>query len=110
MVSVLINQNQYGEYVGFQCSGHAGFGEKGSDIVCAAVSVLTQTTMLALEQLVNLKLFIEADPESGYLNCRWNNCSETLIQSELLMKTMILGLNEIQSQYPEHLGLSEAEV
>lgn len=110
MVSIRINRNRKQEYIGFECSGHAGFGKKGSDIVCAAVSVLTQTTILALERFLSMKLAIEADAKSGYLSCRWQNNPETVEKADLLMRTMVLGLNEIQCQYPEHLELSEMEV
>ena len=33
-----------------QVSGHAGTGKRGSDIVCAAISVLTRTTVRVLSE------------------------------------------------------------
>ena len=38
-----------GEYRGFVVSGHAGFAKAGKDIICSAVSVLTVTTVNALD-------------------------------------------------------------
>ena len=37
MIHVAIYQNENKECVGFRTEGHAGYSEKGSDIVCAAV-------------------------------------------------------------------------
>jgi len=108
MIRVKTSRDRFGCYNGFSCSGHAGFAAVGSDIVCAAVSALTQTTILALEQLVNLDLNVTA--EEAFLKCVWENAPETIAKSNLLLQAMILGLLEIQSQYPEYLSLSEAEV
>lgn len=41
MTKVRIEEN--GPNILFECTGHAGYGEKGKDIVCAAVSVMCQT-------------------------------------------------------------------
>lgn len=35
---------------GFEISGHSGYSEAGSDIVCAAVSAMTNLTILLLEK------------------------------------------------------------
>ena len=35
-----------GRTVGFLSAGHAGYGEAGEDIVCSAISALTQTCYL----------------------------------------------------------------
>ena len=35
---------------GYKVSGHAGYSEEGSDIVCSAVSALTQAPLLGLEK------------------------------------------------------------
>ena len=41
--------------VGFTSSGHANHGEAGEDIVCSAISALTQTCCLGLVEVVGLK-------------------------------------------------------
>ena len=40
MIKVTIYQNSKQEISGFTLQGHAGYAENGSDVVCAAVSVL----------------------------------------------------------------------
>ena len=40
-----------GKYIGFEAKGHSGFGFKGKDIVCSAISVLTINTINALTEI-----------------------------------------------------------
>lgn len=110
MVRIFLYRDGSNHYNGFDCSGHADFAEAGSDIVCAGISTLTQTTMIALERLVGLKVDVQAEKKTGRMQCFWVNHPGTVEKSDLLVQTMIIGLKEIQNLFPEHLSLSEAEV
>ncbi|MBQ9855288.1 MAG: ribosomal-processing cysteine protease Prp, partial [Clostridia bacterium] len=44
MTKVVFYSDEKGMIWGFEASGHAGYAESGSDIVCAAISALTQAT------------------------------------------------------------------
>lgn len=114
MVSVEIRKDHQGLVNGFRCSGHAGYCEKGSDIVCAAVSTLVFTTALALEKLLELPLTVNQDDANGAFDCCWDNISGSftknkLKETDLIIKVMLLGLTEVQQQYPEFLRI-EVEV
>ncbi|HYH02601.1 MAG TPA: ribosomal-processing cysteine protease Prp [Bacillota bacterium] len=110
MVTVEIKVNRQKKYIGFICSGHAGYGESGYDIVCAAISILTHTIAASLESIVGLPLRVKADENQGYLECTWDPQPDKAEQSDLLIKTLILGLSEIHEQYPDHISLCEMEV
>jgi uncharacterized protein YsxB (DUF464 family) len=110
MVKIIFNRDDLKRYNGFQCIGHAEFKKKGYDIVCAGISTLTQTTLMALEKFLKIGIRVKADQKAGLLECAWENDPATVEQSDLLVETMKLGLNEIHNLYPEHLSLSEAEV
>lgn len=110
MVSVVVNRDKTGKTTGFTCSGHANFAEKGSDIVCAGISSLTHTTVLALERLTNLKLRIKQNNKNGFLECCWVNIAEENDRPDLIMKVMLIGLQEIQEQYPHYLKVCDMEV
>ena len=56
MITVDLFKNEQGLITGYKVSGHAGFAAAGEDIVCGAVSVLTQTPILGLEQHFRSKL------------------------------------------------------
>ena len=110
MIAVVIHKSHHGHTVGFNCSGHASYAAKGTDIVCAGVSTLTQTTVLALDQLLHLELRLKQNIKRGILECSWDIEPQLLERTELVVGVMLLGLNEIQKQYPQYLRLSEVEV
>lgn len=110
MVSVKMAVDRQKQYSGFICSGHAAYAKHGADIVCAAISILTQTIMAALEELLQLPLEVEANESTGYLKCTWVNQPDQLERIQLLVKTLILGLKAIQTEYPNHISLVEMEV
>jgi len=54
--------------------GHAGYAEPGKDIVCAAVSALTQAFIASIEELTQDK--IKYDISVGNAVMRYENLSE----------------------------------
>ena len=69
MTSIKI-QKKNGAILGFIISGHSGYAEEGSDIVCSAISSLSQMVCVGLENVLNLKPTIEIDEKKAYLSCR----------------------------------------
>lgn len=59
---------------GFIITGHAGYAEPGKDIVCAAVSALTQAFIASIEELTQDK--IKYDISVGNAVMRYENLSE----------------------------------
>jgi uncharacterized protein YsxB (DUF464 family) len=110
MISFSIKRDRNNRINGFTCLGHAGYSEKGTDIVCAAVSALTQSAILALDRLVGVNLTLKADAKTGFMDCSWKNIPSKMEQSQLVIGMVALGLAEIQKQYPDHLNVNEVEV
>jgi len=96
---------------GFRVSGHAGFEEEGRDIVCAGVSAITQTALLGLEEFApeGFRWRIEQD---GYLECYLNeDMDETILyNAQIILLTMLRGLEAIQDQYGDFIGIAVQEV
>lgn len=79
--------------------GHAGsrhfFFEK--DMICTAVSVLVINTVNSLETLAKEQMQVTQNQADGFLRCEFvNGLSE---KGNLLMDSMILGLQGIVKQY-----------
>ena len=53
MIKVKIHRDDAGTVDGLKVSGHAGYAENGEDIICAAVSTLTETAVGYAECLLN---------------------------------------------------------
>ncbi|MBO5523949.1 MAG: ribosomal-processing cysteine protease Prp [Roseburia sp.] len=97
MTKITVFQNQKQEYMGFDCVGHAGFAFRGKDVVCAGISILVQNTVNAIENYTEEGFSCEADPKSGEIKFRFE--SPAGHDAELLVKTMILGLQGISASY-----------
>ena len=67
--------------------GHAGYAEPGKDIVCAAVTALTQTLIQSIDDLT--------DDEIEY-----RNLSE---QSKTLVDSFFVGICLIAEEFPEYV-------
>ena len=100
-----------GNPVGFTATGHAEFSPHGSDIVCSAVSALTQTAVLGLSERLNLPLAAEIDEETGIHCVLGKDCTaEQMRDAAILLDTLRLGLQSIQAAYGDYLIITEREV
>ena len=109
MTSVVIRKNADGDYMGFVLDGHAGSGEYGKDIVCAAISMLSINTVNSLEKFTDDVFICDADPVKGHIEVfAKDGFSES---GELLMKSFELGINGVFKQYGnEFLNIKFEEV
>ena len=110
MIHVTICQNKKGEYLGFDAKGHAGYAEAGDDIVCAAASILMINTANALELYSDAGLVISGEEDKGELRVMLE--SEPTKETELLFKTMVLGLTQMEDDenYAGYIDLTFEEV
>ncbi len=107
-VTMLVKE---GHTVGFTCAGHANHGEVGNDIVCSAVSALTQTCLIGLTEVIGIQAGISVDEADG-IRCilDTDTVGAQAEQAELLFQTMAAGLNAIDKAYPKTLKIRNREV
>ena len=108
MIKATIFSDSQGDTVGFRVFGHAGFAEHGSDIVCAAVSVLVINTVNAVERFTEAELKVTENEEEGFLEGLLESSDSG--EAKLLLNTLRLGLESIQTEFTEYLQLSFKEV
>ncbi len=99
MIKIIIKTDE-DKIIGYNVFGHANFAPKGKDIVCSAVSSITQTALLGLKEL--LKKDIEFEQDNGLSRVQINNPDK---DSNLVLETMLLGLKEIEKIYPKNVLL-----
>lgn len=92
MITVNVFVDPEGEHRGFRISGHAGFAGEGEDIVCAAVSVLAQNTVNAIEAFT--EDVFQCSVEDGFLDCSFSGTISK--ETKLLLNTLLLGLESIR--------------
>ena len=107
MIQVTVHKKNQ-RIVSFEMTGHANFSEHGSDIVCAGVSALAITTVNSIEKLAGYQPIVEVDEvEGGYL---YMEVVEDLTQeqehtTQILLNSLLLGLEGIQEEYPNYLTI-----
>ena len=105
MISVKIFVNEDGMIDGYVVSGHSGTAARGQDIVCAGVSALTQSALLGIME--HLHRTVNYDIASGNLEMRLiespNDCTEAIL------RTMYMGLAEIEKISPKGIQIQEVK-
>ncbi len=110
MTKVTVFKNKQNEYVGFKAVGHAGYGEAGEDVVCAAISVLTINTLNAIDAYTDDKFSLKTDERTGNIDFKLNNIPSK--ETTLLLDTMVLGLQTMEdnTEYEDYIDLIFEEV
>ena len=81
-----------------EISGHAGYAEPGKDIVCAAVTALTQTLIQSIDDLTDDKIEYEISP--GRVDIKYGNLLE---KSKTLVDSFFVGICLIAEEFPEYV-------
>lgn len=108
MIRAVFYRDRQGAITRFEIAGHAGFAEKGEDIVCAAVSALGQAAILGLEEVLDLVPEVEVD-EDGRLHCRLpgNVPEDRRAQAQAILETARVGIEAIASDYGDYVLVEE---
>ena len=96
-----------GALTGYTAQGHSGYAEAGYDIVCAAVSALTQSTLNGLKNVLKAPVMFEVDDVRAFMEARLTpEVTQAQFESaQLLLKTLLEGLQAIQREYPQNLAI-----
>ena len=96
-----------GALIGYSAIGHSGYAEAGADIVCAAISALTQTTLNGLLNVLKAPVMFEQDDDRAFIEAKLTpEATENQIQqAQLLLVTLLEGLQAIQRGYPRNLRI-----
>ena len=94
----------HGQTVGFAVSGHSGYAEAGSDIVCAAVSSAVGLCECAITDVIGAAAKVTVDPESAAVQLR---LSEDSPAARDMISALMLHLVAIRDEYPEYIEVLE---
>ena len=103
MINITFRRGRCG-FTGFEVRGHSGLEAAGRDIVCAAVSAVTQAAVMGLREAVGCPMDVHVD--SGYLRCIVDEegmGSGTRREAQAVIKTALIALEDISEQYPERV-------
>lgn len=86
---------------GIDVTGHSGYAPRGQDIVCAAISTLTETLVASLREISKDK--IHCDIRQGEAVIRHEGLTE---QGKLLVESFFIGASGVANAYPDHIKIS----
>lgn len=93
--AINVNHNEFS----LLCQGHAGYADFGSDIVCAAISTLTQTLVMRLDDVTDTW---SASVEPGQV---W--CYAKGYRAMESFETVLTGLKAVADMYPSYVWIEE---
>lgn len=105
MIKIEVYKNKDNKLVNqFIISGHADYNEKGKDILCSAVSTVTDFMILYLKN-ANIKHLYNFDVVEPYKSIYVRKNYEPLV--EALFVTTLDFFKLLAKQYPQHIELME---
>lgn len=87
MTTVTVYKANTGKIKGFKVSGHTGFGEQGSDILCAGISTLVGACHLGLSKVLGLDPSFKIDEDKGYFELNLSKSQLENVCAQVLLKT-----------------------
>ena len=101
MIDVFIRKSR-DHYTGFQVKGHAGYAERGKDIVCASVSALTITLENSLSALSDVPIMTKQ-----YVNEESPHTSIPVPsdKTDVMVESYKIGIGGVQEAYPDYVKL-----
>lgn len=98
MIRCVIDKNRFR----MQVSGHAGYGPAGSDIVCAAASILTATAQVEMYRITGFRA--EDDGETVDMCCTPTpaECGRVFQALDIIAN----GFRLLAGQYPENVSVT----
>ncbi|NLN03750.1 MAG: ribosomal-processing cysteine protease Prp [Clostridiaceae bacterium] len=102
--------------VGFEIKGHAGYADKGYDIICSAVSAIGYTAVGYFENKYNPQRmkdkisYIEMDGYMKFTRPKTTDSNE-ILKDDAVLEAMVLGLKQVEYSYgSKFVRIKEEEV
>ncbi|RKD23905.1 hypothetical protein BEP19_05620 [Ammoniphilus oxalaticus] len=108
MIKAQVRRTDAGDVESFTIVGHAGYAERGQDIVCAAVSGISFGAINAIHSLLDVELGVEQGKD-GYLRCLVPHFEdvETHQRVQLLLDGMIASLQSVAFEYGQFVSIND---
>lgn len=106
MTTVKVEKKE-GHVVYLSASGHTGFAEEGSDIVCAALSSIIQTAVMGLGKVAKIEKYSYYFAETeGYMEVRIGDLNaEERHDADVIMDVLLCGIADLADGYPKFIKL-----
>lgn len=92
---------------GFSVSGHSGYAEAGSDIVCAAVSTAVTMAEAVINEVCGTKAKVRVKEEDACVTLTLPASCDEEDTVQAVLAGMMLTLCSLRDQYPDYIEVLE---
>ncbi len=92
---------------GFSISGHSGYAEAGSDIVCAAVSAVVTMAEATINDVCGAKAKVRVRDEQARITLTLPATCEEEQTVQAVLAGMMVTLITLRDQYPDYIEVLE---
>ena len=93
--------------VGFSVSGHSGYSEAGTDIVCAAVSAVVTMAEATINDVCGGKAKVRIKEEDARITLTLPATCEEEDAIQAVLAGMMLYLCSLRDEYPDYIEVLE---
>ena len=101
--------DQDGRISGFTVSGHSGYGEEGTDIVCASVSTAVQFASCVISDVLGNRVKTKVNEKEARITLTLPATCEDEEAVQAVLTGMMLTLCELRDQYPDYIEVMEVQ-
>ena len=95
-------------FTGFKVFGHSGYEDAGKDIVCAGISALTINFINSVEEFMDDRFVVNSNEEDGMIDFKFEEKPSK--ESQVLLDSLVFGLENLAKDYKEFISLEFREV
>ena len=92
---------------GFSVSGHSGYAEAGSDIVCAAISAVVTMAEATINEVCGAKAKVRVKDEQARVTLMLPAVCDEEDTVQAVLAGMMVTLISLQEQYPDYIEVLE---
>ena len=92
---------------GFSVSGHSGYAESGSDIVCAAISAVVTMAEATINEVCGAKAKVRVKDEDARVTLTLPTSCDEEDAVQAVLAGMLLTLCSMRDDYPDYIEVLE---
>ena len=92
---------------GFSVSGHSGYAEAGSDIVCAAISAVVTMAEATINDVCGAKAKVRVKDEDARITLTLPSSCDEEETVQAVLSGMLVTLLSFKEQYPDYIEVLE---
>ena len=92
---------------GFSVSGHSGYAEKGSDIVCAAISAVVTMAEATINEVCGAKAKVRVKEDDARISLTLPASCDEEESVQAVLAGMLLTLCSMRDDYPDYIEVLE---